>query len=315
MRKIHFFVVIYVLASVSSINTSAQDIEERTRILDEVVIMPDNSCKANAIMVQVAHRARENRAKMNGFTARANAFLYSQDMDFIPQVMPGKIMFLVKMAARLTRHGALLNYALEQHTISTQLYADIRYTDGKATFHNKRVVKSTPDMPRKVQEQLLRTASVNPYDVIYGEGSLLNPKNREKYDVSIQETIQEDGKTVQVLAFRNKNEKSKETVLLHVVEGDWGIKHMAVKSRFGSQIMDCTDVGNGIYLPTYYALNPNPVSLKDFLAEARKKVAEEKEKPSRMTRKTLDRLEKVVNGERKYYPRIEIKCKLSYYKR
>ncbi len=34
-----------------------------------------------------------------------------------------------------------------------------------------------------------------------------------------------------------------------------------------------------------------------------------------MTRKTLDRLQKVVNGERKYYPRIEIKCKLSYYKR
>ena len=204
---------------------------------------------------------------------------------------------------------------LEQQKISTQLYADIRYADGKATFHNKRVVKSTPDMPRKVQEQLLRTASVNPYDVIYGEGSLLNPKNREKYDVSIQETIQEDGETVKVLAFRNKNEKSKETILLHIVEGDWGIKHMAVKSRFGSQIMDCTNVGNGIYLPTYYALNPNPISLDDFLTEARKKVAEAKEKPSRMTRKTLDRLQKVVNGERKYYPRIEIKCKLSYYKR
>ena len=57
------------------------------------------------------------------------------------------------------------------------------------------------------------------------------------------------------------------------------------------------------------------ISLDDFLAEARKKVAEAKEKPSRMTRKTLDRLQKVVNGERKYYPRIEIKCKLSYYKR
>lgn len=311
MKKI----LIFILALAGSISTKAQDIEERTRILDEVVIMPDTSGRVNTIMGQVARRARENRARMNGFTARANAFLYSQDMDFIPQVMPGKIMFLVRMAARLTRHGALLNYALEQQKISTQLYADIRFADGKATFHNKRVVKSTPDMPRKVQEQLLRTASVNPYDVIYGEGSLLNPKNREKYDVSIQETIQEDGETVKVLAFRNKNEKSKETILLHIVEGDWGIKHMAVKSRFGSQIMDCTNVGNGIYLPTYYALNPNPISLDDFLAEARKKVAEAKEKPSRMTRKTLDRLQKVVNGERKYYPRIEIKCKLSYYKR
>lgn len=311
MKKILIFMLVFA----SSIDIWAQDIEERTRILDEVVIMPDASGRTNAIMGQVARRAQENRAKMNGFTARANVFLYSQDMDFIPQVMPGKIMFLIKMAARLTRHGALLDYALEQQTINTQLYADIRYADGKATFHNKRVVKSTPAMPKKVQEQLLRTASVNPYDVIYGEGSLLNPKNREKYDVSIQETIEEDGESIKVLAFRNKNEKSKETILLHIVEGDWGIKHMAVKSRFGSQIMDCTNIGDGVYLPTYYALNPNPVSLKDFLAEARKKVAEAKEKPSRMTRKTLDRLEKVVNGDRKYYPRIEIKCKLSYYKR
>ena len=74
-----------------------------------------------------------------------------------------------------------------------------------------------------------------------------------------------------------------------------------------------------IWLPkrdlTAMCFIPNPVSLDEFLAEARKKVAEAKEKPSRMTRKTLDRLEKVVNGDRKYYPRIEIKCRLSYYKR
>lgn len=307
--------LIFAVAFAGCVCVVAQDIEERIRVLDEVVVTPDATGRVNVIMGQVARRARENRAKINGFTARANAFLYSQDMDFIPDVMPGKIMFLIRMAARLTRHGALLNFALEQQKIDAQLYADIRYADGKVTFHNKRVVRSKPAMPKKVQEQLLRTASVNPYDVIYGDGSLLNAKNRERYDVNIQETIEEDGKTVRVLAFRNRNEKSKETILLHVVEGDWGIRHMAVKSRFGSQIMDCTDVGEGIYLPTFYALNPNPVSLGGFLAEARKRVAEEKKKPSRMTRKTLDRLEKVVNGERKYYPRVEVRCRLSYYKR
>lgn len=311
MKRILSFVVLFACCAC----VVAQDIEERTRILDEVVIMPDATVRVDAIMEQVARRARENRAKMNGLTARADASLYSQDMDFIPDVMPGKIMFLVKLAARLTRHGALLDFALKQRKIDAQLYADIGYADGKATFYNKRVVRSVPDMPVKVQKQLLRTVSVNPYDVIYGEGSLLNVKNRKNYDVSIQETVREGDKTVHVLAFRSKSGKRMRTILLHIVEGDWGILHMAVKSRFGSQIMDCTDVGGGMYLPTYYAMNPNPVSLEDFLAEARKRVAEESKKPSRMTRKTLGRLEKVVNGDRKYYPRIEVRCRLNYYRR
>ena len=67
MKKI----LIFILALAGSISTKAQDIEERTRILDEVVIMPDTSGRVNTIMGQVARRARENRARMNGFTARA----------------------------------------------------------------------------------------------------------------------------------------------------------------------------------------------------------------------------------------------------
>lgn len=285
------------------------DLEELTLYLQEVYVTPDGRDPAVYILERMDKAAQANRKRLRRYDAHVVHDFHAQDVDFIPSLIPKVGRVVMRGALKLMRMDALYDHCVNHQQVEARLSSEYRYRDGKTSYADQRVLHATPSLSDKARKQLFRHAEMELFDRLYGENMIYGPKQRKEYKISFRGTCEEDGKTLNVLMFTPKDTTVQLSLLLYVVEGEWGIKRSIMKSRMLNLRWECTDIGSGIYMPARLIDDPRLLDLNQIYATYKARKAPE---PDDDVSKAMKRLEKILQGNRTYRPYMIHRYQITY---
>ena len=285
-------------------------INEPLFIMRELLVTPDGSDPVTYILDNVYRKAKENRKRLN-YTANADISVMVRDVDIIPEIAPKTLMFAAQMYLRTKGLWGLFNYAMSRPTTGVHLQTTHTARNGKVQYGKGKILQGPSDMKEKIQRQLFDFCEFDLFDELYGENTLCDPKYRQKFEIKMEGTFEEGGKTIYILKARRYHGELRERQTLHIVDGTWGIRRAEYTTRIFRSYRECKDIGGGVYMPWRKVDNPVQFDLNKAIEKGHQ-LLESREKVKRMERKTLQRAEKVSKGTRTYSPMVKMGYEIHY---
>ena len=239
-------------------------------------------------------------------------------MDLLPQFLSKTQNWAVKTGMGLMGMRAMYNYVTSHEETGLGISVTQKAKGNDTDYSDERILFSPSDMPEKVGQQIMKMACFPMFDAIYGDKNLLDRKKRHKvYEIEYIGTAEEkDGGLYYILkVWRNKGKAYQRITTLHIADGSWGVLRQENRSSLMSSYIQCENV-SGILLPVKCVQNPNPMSMEELAAKAKRSITNgrlDKGKVSKRSKKLLERIEKVANGTRKDAPMMKYSFEVRYH--
>ena len=309
-------------AQVISVRDSLMDIEADTmpepfRMLPELFVTPDGSNPVDYILDNVARKAQENRKTLN-YTSTTTFHVYASNMDLLPQFLSKTQNWAVKTGMGLMGMRAMYNYVTSHEETALGISVTQKARGNDTDYSEEHILFSPSDMPEKAGEQIMKMARFPMFDAVYGDKSLLDRKKRHKvYEIEYIGTAEEkDGSLYYILKiWRNKGKAYQRITTLHIADGSWGVLRQENRSSLMSSYIQCENI-SGVLLPIKCVQNPNPMSMEELAAKAKRSITNrklDKGKVSKRSKKLLERIEKVASGEQRDAPMIRYSFAVVYH--
>lgn len=294
-------------------------LKEQPITLGDIYVTPSGEDPAVYILRKVGEQAALNKKRLKQFDAVVTHSLEARDMDIFRALFPKPILWMMRMALKTAGFGAIFDYCTENNYVKSKLRINHHFAKGKTKYSGQQVLESTPAMPDNVAKQICKMSQGDLFDEIYGEFELKKQKKSKK-TWKLQGTIEENGKTIDVLTYESQivhlNDSNSVSIsvgsgsankrILYVVDGEWGILRKESESGSSYARTECRDLGGGIYMPISYleeqrqdAEQLNRV-LREMIAESEK--PEQQKEVSKMERNMLNRLKALLDSGRKINP-------------
>lgn len=294
-------------------------LKEQPIALGDVYVTPSGEDPAVYILRKVGEQAAVNKKRLRQYDAVVTHSLEARDMDFIRALFPKPLMWAVRMAMKTAGFGSIFDFCTENSIVKAKLRINHHFAKGKTKYSGQQVLESSPDMPDNVAKQICKMSQEDLFDQIYREFDLKKQKKSKK-TWKLQGTIEENGKTIDVLTCESQtvqptdsnsvsitlgtSSANKRTI--YVVDGEWGI--LRKELEFGSIYVrtECRDLGGGIYMPISYLeeqkQNAEQINrlMHEMIAESEK--PEKQKELSKMERKMLERVKQLLASGRKIDP-------------
>lgn len=275
--------------------------------LNDIFITPDGKDPAIAIFDRLTEQAKINRSKAFEFDASMRLKLHCQDMDIVPDILPGYVMTAANLWMRLKGVKHIFGFAMEHPTIDTSLKIEHQYRKGRDKVTGHQLLSSQPNIPQKAVKELNEMAEMDLFDLVYGKDTY---KQARKHHFRLKGIIEEDGKVIDVLESTMRDSTGVSTRTLYVVEGDWALLRAEYKSRHQFFRLELREVGDGIYLPISLVNDPKPFDADQI---AQRIIADPN--ASKFSRKVAQRIEQIVKSGRHPHPCTSISFTIAYKRR
>ena len=314
MRTLHallaFLLSTALMAQADKSWMMADTIAEPVTLLSEVIVTPDGSDPVAYILDNVYRRSLQNRKRLT-YAATADVSILVRDADIIPKVMPKTLMLAAQMYLRTRGLWGLFDYAISRPSFEADLRTVHSCHGGKVRYGEGQVLRAPSDMKAKTRRQMLGMCEFDLFDELYGEHTLVDPKYRRKFAITVAGSFEEDGQLIYVLKARRYHGELRETQTLHVVDGAWGIRRAEYNTRIFRSYRECVPIRDGVYMPCRKVDNPVQFNLEKAIQKG-KELLDKKKKVRRMEHKTLRRAEKLAKGERDYAPMMKLGYEITY---
>lgn len=287
-------------------------------IMKELLITPDGSNPVDYILNNVARKKKENQQNLQ-YKATTECFLYSYNMDLLPQVMTKTQNWLIKTALGIIGMRSIYNYVTSCKEAGFGVKVTQEVQGRSIQYSDEEVLFAPDDAPQKVTKQIIKHAKFSLFNTLYGDNLLYNEEKRHKfYDIEfIGSAEKEDGSLYYILKFwRHKGDEDLETeTTLHIEDGSWGILRKEVKSTGTYSYIESTNV-SGVLLPAKYVEDPSRSSLEELIKEIKEDIEKDEEKgkkASKRKRKFIDKIEKLAKSGRNEAPDMKISFNVTYH--
>ncbi len=281
--------------------------QEEPITLANVFITPNGEDVSVYLFQKVLDQAKLNRKRVQHFDANVQLSLHSQDMDFIPMILPKMLYFLLKGAMKMSGFGAVVDLVFKNPVVDLDIRYRMDYSKGKLKYVDDVFVKTNPELTQKQKEECLKMVRLDPFesstsDIAYA----LKMAKKDATRYKLVGTIEEQGHVVDILEYkRMQGDTLLYSCRYYIMEDVWSLLRLETKSKEnGESRLEFRSVGEDIYLPVLHVELPSPVpfELEAMLADVKKQIEEGKEKPSGMEKSIIKRLEDLSKSNRKFEP-------------
>lgn len=239
----------------------AKDITADSVILDlqpmmiaTAYITPKGKTPAEYILSRVWEKAKENRGKLQNYSASVNYSLSSHDVPLVAAVMPKTMLWAGKMFANVNGFGPIARFCLNNDDVEVRAALNRHVIGGDTHDRDNHIVSSNVRMDAKTEECFKSMfGKFDLFNLLYGyEGSWIRRFTKHN-EFELIGTYEYGDKLVDILRWKSEGRLS---AMVHVVEEDWGI--LKIQINFGPEALRCEarDLGNGIYMPVNLAISP-----------------------------------------------------------
>lgn len=296
------------------------NLEEQPLNLNDVYVTPTGEDPAVYILRKVAEQAKVNGKRLKHYEAHKEYVFHSQDVDFLPAVMPKALMWALNSLMKSMHRGAIWEHCCANEQTDARLTMQMIYDNGLISYKNEKLLSATPAMSDKAREQLFKTAHEDPFAKLYGSNTDYNSKNlkKDRCMYKLKGTIEEDGLVIDVLVNENAGDEFESAVsTLYVIEDLWCILRSEVVSKTTRELTECRNVGNGVYLPVSYLDEPTFTSfdLEKMIEKHKAELAEKKQKGEKVDAtesKFLQRVERYAKSHSTFKPCVANSYRISY---
>ncbi len=232
-------------------------------LLPSTLITPNDENPSHYVLRQVWEHADTHRQQLTGYQADLNIDMGINDVSFIINVLPKRILFLIKSAAFVTGYRKVLNLILQYPDLKAKLSFTRTYQKKKFTDSRQQILFCNHKLSSKEAETLQDNKLIKQFDIfesLYGEDCEWGRNGYLKDSMVLVGSYELENKTIDVLRYA-RSYPHKPTVAdsttthvvsveLHIVEGDWGILKAVVESAQANSLRKCRDLGGGLYMPT-----------------------------------------------------------------
>lgn len=239
-------------------------LEEQPIALGDVYITPNGEDPAIYILRKVAERAASNKKRLQHYEAQMEHLFHSQDVDFLPAILPKPLMWTIRQLVKAAHRGAIFDFCVAHESADARLSSRLVFDRGKCDFRDEKLLSATPAMPDKARDQLMNMTHRDPFERLYGDETdyCLKVLKKGKCGYKLKGTFEENGLVIDVLENPKGGDADDPCVVtLYIVEDDWGILRMEEKSDTEYQRTECRNIGSGIYLPVSHITDPSFKSL------------------------------------------------------
>lgn len=287
--------------------TDTITLQEQTINLNEVFITPNGENPAIYILNKVKEQAKSNMNAMQGCRYTIQSTFHSQDLDFVPTLLPKSIMWMLKAAIALTKLGDLFDYCVSHEQLTAKGEIKGRFEKGKHKHESWRLLSVSNTIDKDVEKSLKSISEITPFSFY----NWIIDAKPQKLNFELVGTTEENGRQIDILSSKSQYD----TTYYYVVENDWGIIRQESRSIGGLSRVECREIMPHIWLPVSLVDDPKLIDLnaiiKKELAEYEKEQGSNK-KRGRMEKKMLERAQKIANGERSFHPCMTQNFYISY---
>ena len=292
--------------------------QEEPITLANVFITPNGEDVSVYLFQKVLDQAKLNRKRVQHFDANVQLSLHSQDMDFIPMILPKMLYLVLKGAMKMTGFGAVVDLVFQNPVVDLDVRYRIDYSKEKLKYLDDEFVKTTPELTKKQQEQCLKLVRHDPFEsATSGIAYALKMAKKDANRYKLVGTIEEQGHVVDILEYkRMQGDTLLYSCRYYIMEDVWSLLRLETKSKEnGESRLELRSIGEDIYLPVLLVELPSPVpfDLEAMLAEINKRIEEGKEKPSGMEKSVIKRLEDLSKSNRKFEPYMSENFTIQYH--
>ncbi len=286
---------------------------EQAIALNEVFVTPNGEDPATYIFRRIHETAKKNRKQLQ-YDAKISTSLLAQDLDVVPMIVPKMVLWILKNALKLSPIGGMFDFVIRHEKVQAKGVIDCHCKKGKCSYDGWKMIQTSHN-DKDFDKAFRKVSSIDPFEYLYED--FFNAKELPQ-GYSLKGITEENGKTIDVLC-KNRitsvqgNKMQIDTLLLYVVEDDWGILRKEFRSRHGLKRTECRDIGNGIWMPISYIDDPEIIDLNQVIKDAyEESLKEPEEKSSRMEQNIKNRLIDVANGKRQFHPCATMSFSIGY---
>lgn len=275
-------------------------LNEQPLNLSEVFVTPTGEDPAVYILRKVSEQAAINRKRLKAYDASVVHAFHAQDVDFVPAILPSAFEWVIKATMKTMRMGEIYELCTRNERVDVRMSVTNHFASGKTKYLDEHVVSSSPALTAKAEQQLFRICQSDLFDQLYGKDMLyfrdLKKGGKGEFAYKLKGTIEEQGRTIDVLEHISKRDSLTITSTVYVVEDNWGILRSELHFMDGSLFRtECRDIGGGIFMPVIEVSDPHVVTIDaGMIQEEKEKMEASGEKMGRMERKMFERMERIL---------------------
>ena len=296
-----------------------ESLVEQAIMLGDVYVTPTGEDPAVYILRKVAERAAVNRKRLQHYVAQKEYVFHTQDIDFLPAILPKPINWALTSLMKLKHRGAIWEFSCDHEAADARLTSQMTFNRGDFSYHNEKLLSANPAMPDKAREQLFQMTHKDPFDKLYGDKTNYSMKvlKKGKCKYVLKGSIEENGQVINVLVNDQSGEgDDKGLTTLYVLEDNWCILRYEFTSKLWHERIECRNVAQGIYMPVSFLAEPTfeSLDLEKEMAKFREKQLEKSKKGelSSSDRKFLSRMERYAQKHSNPRPSVATACSISY---
>ena len=244
-------------------------LSEKLMLLPPSIVTVDGESPAQYVLRHVWDKADENRNRIDTWQAELKYELGMNDLEIFLHVIPKKFIVLLKTAATLSGFRKFLNLVLDHPSLKAKVSLLRTYANGKAKDSEQKLLYCSEKLTQSEQEILFNNKLAiepNLFDEVYDPHEDWGRKGEMRDKFELVGSYELDGKMIDVLECITKRTRERTmeneagekeivnkiittTTKLHVVEDDWGILKMETDGERIHGLLECRDLGSGIYMP------------------------------------------------------------------
>lgn len=249
--------------------TNNEVLSEKISLLPPSIVTVDGESPAHYVLRHVWEQSEVNRGRINSWQAEVKYALGMNDLGIFFNIVPKKIMFLLKTAMTLAGYRKVFNLVKDHPSLKAKVSLVRTFAKGKVQDTEQKVTYSSDQLTENEKKTLFKNNLLLEEDLfneVYAKDVDWGSKGELRDKYQLVGSYEQDGKVIDVLEYINTRTREVETVddngetvketkkttttnRVHVVEDDWGILKAEQNNSYFRSSIECRDMGGGIYMP------------------------------------------------------------------